>query len=170
MTAGTLRQHAVAAEAIARGDLLFALYSGDVPPAEDDQLWLLPDGNEADALAATWQREATAIAAAAPGVRCRADVRTAYPLDADALDRIAGMHVWSDRHLNGRLAAGEHLYAVVVRAWAAPQGQPPGNGGAPDLPADGELLPALTDSAFALLVARLEDALRVPPPDAAGTG
>ena len=111
-------------------------------------------------MASTWQREAAAIAASAPGVRCRADVRTAYPLDAGALDRIAGMHVWSDRHLSGRLAAGEHLHAVVVRAWAAPQGPPPGNGTTPGLPADGDLLPALTDSAFALLVARLEDALR----------
>jgi hypothetical protein len=156
--AGTLRQHAVAAEAIARGDLLFALYSGDLPPAEDDQLWLLPDGNESDALASTWQREAAAIVSSAPGVRCRAEVRNAFPLDAGALDRITGMHVWSDGHLNERLAAGEHLHAVVVRAWAAPQG-----GGTPgDLPADGDLLPALTDSAFTLLVARLEDALRGP--------
>ena len=163
MTAGTLRQHAVAAEAIARGDLLFALYSGDPPPAEDDQLWLLPDGNETDAVAATWQREAAAIAASAPGVRCRADVRSAYPLDAGALDRIAGMHVWSDRHLSRRLAAGEHLHAVVVRAWAAPQGPPPGSGATPGLPADDDLLPALTDSAFTLLVARLEDALRGEP-------
>jgi hypothetical protein len=160
VTAGTLRQHAVAAEAIARGDLLFALWSGEMPPAEHEQLWLLPDGNESDALAATWQREAAAIAAAAPGVRCRADVRTAYPLDAGALGRIAGMHVWSDRHLSGRLAAGEHLHAVVVRAWAAPQGPPAEHDEPPQLPADGELLPALTDSAFALLVARLEDALR----------
>ena len=82
----------------------------------------------------------------------------AYPLDAGALDRIAGMHVWSDGHLNGRLAAGEQLHAVVVRAWAAPEGTPPGDNG--DLPADADLLPALTDSAFALLVDRLETALR----------
>jgi hypothetical protein len=160
LTAGTLRQHAVAAEAIARGDLLFALYSGDLPPAEDDQLWLLPDGNDAEAVASSWQREAAAIAAHAPGVRCRASVRSAYPLDPGALGRIAGMHVWSERHLSGRLAAGEHLHAVVVRAWAAPEGALPGAGGAPILPADGDLLPALTDSAFDLLVARLEDALR----------
>ena len=157
MTAGTLPQHAVAAEAIARGDLLFALYAGDHPPAEDEQLWLLPEGNEPDAVAAAWQREATAIAANAPGVRCRAEVRSAYRLDAGAVGRIAGMHVWSDGYLSGRLADGEHLHAVVVRAWAAPEG-PPADGGA--RPADDELLPALTDSAFALLVARLEDALR----------
>jgi hypothetical protein len=156
--ATTLRQHAVAAEAIARGDLLFALYSGDLPPAEDEQLWLLPDGNEPDAVASTWQREAAAISAHAPGVRCRANVLGAYPLDAGALDRIAGMHVWSQGHLSGRLAAGEHLHAVVVRAWAAPEGQPPGGEGG--MPADDDLLPALTDSAFALLVARLEEALR----------
>jgi hypothetical protein len=155
VTAGTLRQHAVAAEAIARGDLLFALYSGDPPPAQDDQLWLLPDGNEADAVASSWQREAAAIAAAAPGVRCRADVRTAYPLDAGALDRIAGMHVWSQRYLQGRLADGEHLHALVVRAWAAPAA----TGDAPAPPDEADLLPALTDSAFALLVARLEQAL-----------
>ena len=160
VTAGTLRQHAVAAEAIARGDLLFALYSGDLPPAEDDQLWLLPDGNESDAVAASWQREAVAIAASAPAVRCRANVHSAFPLDADALDRIAGMHVWSDGHISDRLAAGEQLHALVVRAWAAPQGPPPGNGAVPTLPADDDLLPALTDSAFALLVARVEQALR----------
>ena len=160
MTAGTLRQHAVAAEAIARGDLLFALYSGDLPPRENEKLWLLPDGNEPDAVAATWQREAAAIATHAPGVRCRASVRSAFPLDADALDRIAGMHVWSERHLNGRLAAGEQLHALVVRAWAAPEGPPPGDAEAPELPADDDLLPALTDSAFDLLVARLEQALK----------
>ena len=156
--ATTLRQHVVAAEAIARGDLLFALYSGDLPPAEDERLWLLPDGDEPDAVASTWQREAVAISARAPRVRCRADVHGAYPLDAGALGRIAGMHVWSDRHLNGRLAAGEQLHAVVVRAWAAPEGAPPGDNG--DLPADADLLPALTDAAFALLVARLVTALR----------
>ena len=70
------------------------------------------------------------------------------------------MHVWSEGHLNRRLAAGEHLHALVVRAWAAPQGPPPGTADAPGLPADDDLLPALTDSAFALLVARLEEALR----------
>ena len=132
--ATTLRQHVVAAEAIARGDLLFALYSGDLPPGEDEQLWLLPDGNEPEAVASTWQREAAAISARAPGVRCRANVLSAYPLDAGALDRIAGMHVWSDGHLTGRMAAGEQLHAVVVRAWAAPEGTPPGGDGA--LPAD----------------------------------
>jgi hypothetical protein len=158
LTSGTLPQHAVAAEAIARGDLLFALYSGDLPPVEDDRLWLLPEGNEADAVATTWQREAAVIAAHAPaGVRCRADVHSAYPLDAGAVGRIAGMHIWSDGYLSRRIEAGEQLHAVVVRAWAAPEGTSPRNG---DLPADDELLPALTDSAFALLVARLEDALR----------
>ena len=91
-------------------------------------------------------------------------MRSAYPLDPDALDRIAGMHVWSDRHLTGRIAAGEQLHALIVRAWAAPQPSPPADGDAPALPADDELLPALTDSAFTLLVARLEQALRGSPP------
>jgi hypothetical protein len=159
VTPGTLRQHAVAAEAIARGDLLFALYSGDLPPAGDDQLWLVPDGNEPDAIAAGWQREAVAIAAHAPGVRCRCSVLGAYPLDVGALDRITGMHIWSEDHLNRRLQAGEHLYALVVRAWALPQSQPLA-GDPPALPDDADLLPALTDSAFALMVARLEQALR----------
>jgi hypothetical protein len=152
-----LRQHAVAAEAIARGDLLFALYAGDLPPAEDEQVWLLPDGNEPAAVAAAWQREAASIAAHAPGIRCRADVRGAFPLDACAVGRIAGMHVWSDGYLSDRIDAGEQLHAVVVRAWAAPEGTPADNGARP---ADDDLLPALTDSAFALLVGRLEDALR----------
>jgi hypothetical protein len=160
VTAGTLRQHAVAAEAIARGDLLFALYSGDLPPADDEQVWLLPDGNEPEALAANWQREAAAIAAHAPGVRCRCSVLGVYRLDAGALDRITGMHVWSAGHLSGRLEAGEHLHALVVRAWAAPESRPLADGGEPALPADGDLLPALTDSAFSLLVTRLEQALR----------
>lgn len=159
MTAGTLRQHAVAAEAIARGDLLFALWSGDGPPAAGDRLWLVPDGGEADAVAATWQREAVAIAARPPGVRCRCDVQAAYPLDQAALGRVAGMHVWSETHLAGRLAGGERLQALVVRAWAAPEGLPASIGAAPGLPAGAELLPALTDSAFALLAARLEQAL-----------
>jgi hypothetical protein len=158
VTAGTLRQHAVAAEAIARGDLLFALYSGSLPPADDDQVWLLPDGNEPDVVAANWQREAAAIAAHAPGVRCRCSVLGTYPLDADALDRITGMHVWSEGHLNDRLESGEHLHALIVRAWAAPESRPVAD--APTWPADEDLLPALTDSAFSLLVARLEQALR----------
>jgi hypothetical protein len=156
LTAGTLRQHAVAAEAIARGDLLFALYSGDRPPAAGEQLWLVPGGNEPGAIAATWQREAAMITAGAQGVRCRCDVLGTHPLDAGALGRIAGMHIWSQSYLEGRLTAGEHLYALVVRAWAAP-GAPAG--GAPGRPAGADLLPALTDSAFALLVARLEEAL-----------
>ena len=157
MTAATLRQHAVAAEAIARGDLLFALYSGERPPAGDKHVWLLPDGNEPEVVAANWQREAAVIAAHAPGVRCRCSVLGAYRLDAGALDRITGMHVWSEDHLSDRIEAGEHLHALIVRAWAAPQSQPLA---AP--PADDELLPALTDSAFALLVSRLEQALRGP--------
>ena len=157
MSARTLRQHAVAAEAIARGDLLFALYSGERPPAEDEQLWLLPDGAEPDVVAPTWQREAAAIAAGAPGIRCRASVRGAYPLDSDALDRISGMHVWSEQHLSDRLSAGEPLHALVVRAWAAPESAPLADD---ERPAEEDLLPALTDSAFQLLVARLERALR----------
>jgi hypothetical protein len=156
LTAGTLPQHAVAAEAIARGDLLFALFSGDPPPLADEQLWLVPDGDEPGVIAPTWQREAAAIAAVAPGVRCRCSVIATYPLDSDALGRITGMHIWSDSHLGERLAAGEHLHAVVVRAWAAPAGASPAAG---DLPGDDDLLPALTDAAFALLVVRLEEAL-----------
>ena len=160
MTTGTLRQHVVAAEAIARGDLLFALYAGDTPPADEERVWLVPDGNQPEVVAANWQREAASIAAHAPGVRCRCSVLAAYRLDAPVLDRITGMHVWSDGHLTGRLEAGEQLHALVVRAWAAPQSRPLADGGEPDLPADGDLLPALTDSAFSLLVTRLEQALR----------
>jgi hypothetical protein len=159
VTGGTLRQHAVAAEAIARGDLLFALYSGDPPPADDEQLWLLPDGNEPDVVAANWQREAAVIAAHAPGVRCRCSVLGAYSLDAPAVNRITGMHVWSEGHLTARLEAGEHLHALIVRAWVAPESRPL-EGGTPSLPEGDDLLPALTDSAFELLVTRLEQALR----------
>ncbi|MDX6631409.1 MAG: hypothetical protein QOH00_3655, partial [Gaiellales bacterium] len=46
-----------------------------------------------------------------------------------------------------------------VRAWAAPESHPLA-GNPTLLPADEDLLPALTDSAFSLLVARLEQALR----------
>ncbi len=91
-------------------------------------------------------------------MRCRAEVRGAYLLDAGALGRVAGMHVWSDGHLSERLAAGEQLHALIVRAWAAPVGPPPPGDG--QLPDDGDLLPALTDAAFALLAGRLEEALR----------
>jgi hypothetical protein len=161
VSAGTLRQHAVAVEAIARGDLLFALFSGDSPPAEDDQLWLLPDGDSSAALTTTWQREAETMVVDAPGVRCRCSVRGVYPLDEEALGRIAGMHVWSDDYLARRMATGEHLHALIVRAWAAPEPSPP-SGGMPALPTDDELLPALTDNAFDLLVERLEQALRGP--------
>jgi hypothetical protein len=159
LTAGTLSQHAVAAEAIARGDLLFALYSGDQPPHREDSLWLMPDGDEPGELAAGWQREAAAIATHATGVRCRCTVVAVYPLDGAALGRIAGMHIWSERQLARRLDAGERLHALVVRAFAAPEGTPAEAGGTAGYPADGDLLPALTDSAFALLVARLEEAL-----------
>jgi hypothetical protein len=158
VTAGTLRQHAVAAEAIARGDLLFALYSGNRPPADDAQLWLVPEEHEPEVVALSWQREAEVIASHAPGVRCRCDVRRAYPLDAEAVDRITGMHVWSEGHLTDRLDAGEQLHALIVRAWAAPESRLLAE--AEPLPADEDLLPALTDSAFELLVTRLEQALR----------
>ncbi|HEY3612501.1 MAG TPA: hypothetical protein VGK92_02295 [Gaiellales bacterium] len=159
MSAGALRQHAVAAEAIARGDLLFALWPGDSPPSAGDELWLVPDGNEPGEIAAAWQRESAAIAAHAPGVRCRCSVVGAFPLDRAALERIAGMHVWSHGHLSARIEAGEQLQALVVRAFAAPAGAQPGDGDEPAFPAGDDLLPALTDSAFALLVARLEEAL-----------
>jgi hypothetical protein len=159
LTAGTLLQHAVAAEAIARGDLLFALYSGDAPPARDDRLWLVPDGEEPGEIASGWLREAAAIAARASGVRCRCSVVAVYPLDAAALGRIAGMHIWSESQLTQRLDAGERLHALVVRAWAASHGAPANGAGTRGYPADDDLLPALTDSAFALLVARLEEAL-----------
>ena len=46
-----------------------------------------------------------------------------------------------------------------MRAWATPAGAPLADGGTPALPAGDDLLPALTDAAFALLVARLEQAL-----------
>ena len=159
MTVGTLPQHAVAAEAIARGDLLFALYSGDSPPLANDQLWLLPDSTEPSDIAATWQRESATIALHAQSVRCRCCVIASYPLDSEALDRIAGMHVWSQGHLSDRLAAGERLHALVVRAWAAPDGPPAADADSAGLPRGDDLLPALTDAAFALLVARLEEAL-----------
>ena len=123
VTGGTLRQHAVAAEAIARGDLLFALYSGDPPPADDEQLWLLPDGDEPDVVAANWQREAAVIAAHAPGVRCRCSVLGAYPLDAPAVDRISGMHVWSEGHLTGP-ARGGRAPARPDRARLGRAGEP----------------------------------------------
>jgi hypothetical protein len=158
VTATTLPQHAVAAEAIARGDLLFALYSGDTPPRREDRLWLVPDGDEPGEVASGWLREAAVISARATGVRCRCSVVSVYPLDTAALGRIAGMHMWSERRLTRRLESGERLHALVVRAWAAPQGPPPQAGGTACYPAD-DLLPALTDSAFALLVARLEEAL-----------
>ncbi len=92
-------------------------------------------------------------------MRCRCSVLGAYPLDAGALDRITGMHVWSEGHLNDRLESGEHLHALIVRAWAAPESRPVADD-APAWPADEDLLPALTDSAFSLLVTRLEQALR----------
>jgi hypothetical protein len=161
VTAAILRQHVVAAEAIARGDLLFALSSGDPAPAEDDQLWLLPDGDSSAALTTAWQREAELMTADVPGVRCLCIVHSVHPLDEDALGRIAGMHVWSDDYLTRRMAAGEQLLALIVRAWAAPQPSPP-TGHALELPASDDLLPALTDSAFELLVERLEQALRGP--------
>ena len=91
-------------------------------------------------------------------MRCRCDVRRAYPLDAEAVDRITGMHVWSEGHLTDRLDAGEQLHALIVRAWAAPESRLLAE--AEPLPADEDLLPALTDSAFELLVTRLEQALR----------
>ena len=155
VTAGTLRQHAVAAEAIARGDLLFALYSGDLPPAEDEQLWLLPDGNEPEAVAATL---------AARGGRDRgARARRALPRERarrlPARRRRARPHRRHARLVGRppqRAAGGGRAVARRRRArLGRPEGPPPGTAPAA-LPADDDLLPALTDSAFALLVARLE--------------
>ena len=50
-----------------------------------------------------------------------------------------------------RLEAGERLHALIVRAWVAPESRPLDDG-PPALPEGDDLLPALTDSAFELLV------------------
>ena len=160
MTAGTLRQHVVAAEAIARGDLLFALYSGDLPPAEDDQLWLLPDGNEPEAvavdLAARGGRDhAPARPACAAARTCSAPTRSTPGRSTASPACTCGRTATS----TGRLAAGEHLHARRRARVGSPRGHAARRATAP-LPADDDLLPALTDSAFALLVGRLEEALR----------
>ena len=140
MTAGTLRQHAVAAEAIARGDLLFALYSGDPPPADDEQVWLLPGRNEPE-VAANWQREGGHYAAHAPGVRCRCSVLGAYRLDARA--SIASPACTSGRRVISPAASspGSICTRLIVRAWAAPESRPLA-GDPAALPADEDLLPA----------------------------
>ena len=160
LTAGTLSQHAVAAEAIARGDLLFALYSGDAPPRRGRQLWLCPTATSPASIAAGWQREAAAIAAHATGVRCRCSVVAVYPLDGAALDRIAGMHIWSERQLARRLDSGERLHALVVRAWAAPEGPAAETGGRPATRPTTTSCRRSRTAAFELLVARLEEASR----------
>ena len=157
MTAGTLRQHAVAAEAIARGDLLFALYSGDPPPAETTSCGSSPTANESDEVAPRWQREAAAIAPHATGVRCRCSVARVYPLDEAALARIAGMHVWSDRQLSG---GSPRASSSTPSSCAPGRRRRAAAGPARDPAARPTTTPAaLTDSAFELLVARLEEAL-----------
>jgi len=72
VTAGTLRQHAVAPRRSLAG-LLFALYSGSLPPADDDQVWLLPDGNEPDVVAANCSARRR-LSQHTPGVRCGGSV------------------------------------------------------------------------------------------------
>ncbi len=98
----------------------------------------------------------------APGVRCRCSVHSVYPLDEDALGRIAGMHVWSRRlpqpaHGGGRAPARADRARLGRAASRARR-----RASALELPTDDDLLPALTDSAFDLLVERLEQALRGP--------
>ncbi len=167
MTRAARWEWAFATEAIARGDLLLLLddeAAAEHPVDPGDRFWLLPSwrSQSPDAVKRSWWPEISRLHRARSGdgtvpLRCLCEIVTTNPLDDDARRRLAPFHPWSAE------GASRACRALLVRAWARPAplalarpeseerylelaGEPPGE----------DLLPALTDEAFALHRAPLE--------------
>jgi hypothetical protein len=158
---------AFATEAIARGDLLLLLddeRAAEHPADPGDRIWLVPSwrSESPDAVKRSWWPEisrshrARAADGAVP-LRCLCEIVTAHELDEPMRVRIAPFHPWSPAW------ASAARRALLVRAQARPEPIPiprPDQADAylelADEPIEDELLPALTDEAFALHRAAIE--------------
>jgi hypothetical protein len=156
---------AFAAQAVARGDLLLLL-DRETPtqPATGDRLWLLPSwrNERPDAVKRSWWAEVSRSNRERPSdgsvpLRSLCDVVSAHALDDETRALIAPFHPWSPDW------ARQATRALVVRAYARAEPFPihvdAGGGDYAELaddPPEQQLLPALTDEAFALHRARVE--------------
>jgi hypothetical protein len=152
---------AFATEAIARGDLLLLLDDEAAARRQidpGDELWLLPSWQRErpELVKRSWWAEISRASRTRPAdgtipVRCLCEVVTASPLDEATRQRLAPFHPWSSE---GVRAAQR---ALLVRAYARPAplrlAQPAQAAAYVELadePPEDDLLPALTDEAFAL--------------------
>ena len=166
MTRAGRWEWAFAVDAVARGDLLVLLDGGAAmthPVAPGDRFWLLPSWRSEgpECVKRSWWPELSRAhrerrADGAVPLRTLCSVVASDPLDASTRSRIAGLHPWSPAYAE---QAGRVL---VVRAQARAEALPvelaQGDERYASLTADpteDDLLPALTDEAFALHRARL---------------
>jgi hypothetical protein len=180
-----LKEWAVAAEAVARGDMLVTLRKGGIREKEflvrGERFWLLPTYEHQNAAQTkqVWHRELDALQAHAPrsdapqvALRCLCEVHAAHALeDARQVDALDRFHVWTPAYMQERLGwrPRKPLWAVVVRAYARAEPllvpRDPAFDGCrswvelAEEPPEEDLLPALTDEAFALHVELVESAL-----------
>jgi hypothetical protein len=152
---------AFAAQAVARGDLLLLLDDeGDAtrPLDTGDRVWLLPSWRDErrEPVKRTWWAELSRSSRerTAPGeapVRSVCEVVSSYQLDDELRARIAPLHPWSAEHA----ARARRALVVRARARVVPEIVHVEQAGDAyveldrELPED-DLLPALTDEAFAL--------------------
>jgi hypothetical protein len=177
-----LKEWAVAAEAIARGDMLVTLRKGGIGEKEfmvaGERFWLLPTYDHQDAAQTKpiWHRDLDRARAAGPGpqieLRCLCEVHAAHALtDEAAVAALDRFHIWTPAYARERLdwRPTKPLWALVLRAYALVEPVQVERLAAYDgcrswvelesEPSDEQLLPALTDAAFALHAAEAERAL-----------
>ena len=183
MTALALKEWALAVEAIAGGDMLVTLRKGGIREKEfhvrGERFWLAPtyEHLDADQTKRSWHGELARVRAARPAdgrlhLRCLCVVQAGHELTSpEAVAALEPFHVWTPRYASERLGwrPTKPLHALVLRAYALPEpvalDWSDGYDGCRswlDLasePAEADLLPALTDEAFALHVSRVETAL-----------
>ena len=166
MTRAGRWEWAFAADAVARGDLLVLLDGGaalEHPATVGDRFWLLPSwrSERPESLKRSWWPElsrahrARRVDGSVP-LRSLCTVVSSHPLDAAARARIAHLHPWSPA------CAERAERALVVRAHARVDPWDVRLEQSDDRyamlsedPVEHDLLPALTDEAFALHRSRL---------------
>jgi hypothetical protein len=165
-----LREWAIVAEAVARGDVIVLLRP---PPAEEPvalapglRFWLLPAarGQRPSALTPAWRSELARLGGRDATPRAPlCELHAVHELaDAGLLEAFAPFHPFAGDAI---AALPLPLGVLVVRAWSPLAGGPESGAGEGawleldgDPPEDG-LLPALTDGAFDLFAARVEAVL-----------
>ena len=184
MTRLALKEWALAAEAAARGDMLVTLRKGGIREKEflvqGERFWLLPtyEHQNAEQTKPIWRRELDAVGAARPAdgqvpLRCLCQVHAAHALeDERAVAALAPFHPWTPAYTQERLGwrPRKPLWAIVLRAYALAEpfwiDADPAYGGCRSWvelavePPEDALVPALTDEAFGLHAARVDEALR----------